>query len=426
MKRCRQLFERAKRRIPGGVNSPVRSFNNVGGTPVYVRRARGAIIETADNRKLVDFCGSWGNLILGHAHPEIVAALETAIRRGLSYGINHEAEIEMAELIGGAMPSIALLRLVSSGTEATMTALRLARGFTGRKKIMKFAGCYHGHSDALLVNAGSGLLTAGIASSAGVPPAVAADTIVAEFNDLASAARLAEAVGADLAGIIVEPVAGNMGLVPPQPGFLEGLRALATRAGAVLIFDEVITGFRLTFGGYQNICRIVPDLTCLGKIIGGGLPLAAIGGRREIMSLLAPLGSVYQAGTLSGNPVAVAAGLATLRWLKKKSPYEILERRARKIVAPLTAAAQAAGIPLFCRQIGSMFTIFFSGAEVLSLATAKTCDPQRYAEFFHGMLARGCYLPPAQFETAFISTAHTEKEINAFIESAKKVIGKIK
>lgn len=426
MKNCQALFKRARRCMPGGVNSPVRSFNKVGGTPIYVKRAKGAIIETVDGKKLVDFCGSWGNLILGHAQADIVTAVEKAARRGMSYGINHEAEIEIAELIKQAIPSIALMRLVSSGTEATMTALRLARGFTGRKKILKFAGCYHGHSDALLVNAGSGLLTSGMADSAGVTPAVAADTIVADYNNLAAVKRIVDAAGKNLAGIIVEPVAGNMGLVPPLPGFLTGLRELATAAGAVLIFDEVISGFRLTWGGYQNICKVVPDLTCLGKIIGGGLPMGAIGGRRDIMSFLAPLGSVYQAGTLSGNPVAVAAGLATLRILRKTNPYETLDRRTGRLVTPLTSLARAKGIPLFCRQMGSMFTVFFSGTEITNLAAAKKCDSRRYAKFFHGMLEHGFYLPPAQFETAFVSTSHTDQEINAFIKNALKVMGNLK
>jgi glutamate-1-semialdehyde 2,1-aminomutase len=405
------LFESAQRLMPGGVNSPVRAFRGVGGTPFFVARAAGARIEDVDGRSYIDFLGSWGPLVLGHAHPSVVEALGEAMRRGTSYGAPTAAEVELAALIARAMPSMEMMRLVSSGTEAAMSAIRLARGATGRDLVVKFDGCYHGHADSLLVKAGSGGATFGVPDSRGVPAALAALTVALPFNDLDAVAQLMTARGSEVAVVVVEPVAGNMGVVPPAPGYLHGLRDLCTRHGALLLFDEVITGFRVAPGGAQALYGVRPDLTCLGKIIGGGLPVGAYGGRRELMEQVAPLGGVYQAGTLSGNPLAVAAGLATLRALESPESYRRLERLGAQLEAGLTAAAAAAGVPLTVNRVGSMLTSFFSGAPVVDLASAKRSDTARYAKFFHAMLARGVFLAASQFEAAFVSLAHTDQAL---------------
>lgn len=416
------LFARASRVIPGGVNSPVRAFRAVGGEPVFMARGRGARLTTVDGAELLDFCGSWGPLILGHAHPEVVDAVARAAADGMTFGACTPGEVELAETLCRLAPALEMVRLVSSGTEAVMTALRLARGFTGRAKILKFDGGYHGHSDALLVAAGSGLLTHGIADSAGVTPGAAADTLVAPYNDLAAVQDVLDANRGAVAAILVEPIAGNMGLVLPEPDFLPGLRRLADAAGALLIFDEVITGFRFGPTTYGRLCGVTPDLTTLGKIIGGGLPLAAVGGRAEILKRLAPLGPVYQAGTLSGNPVAVAAGLATLRILERDQPYPRLERLGALLADGLAAAAAARGRALFCARSGGVFTPFFCAGPVRNLREAKTADTAAYAAFFRAMLARGFYLPPSQFEAAFLSAAHTEADVAAFLAAAAEVL----
>ena len=415
------LFARATAVIPGGVNSPVRAFNAVGGDPLYVVSGKGARVRTVEGAELTDFCGSWGPLLFGHARPEIIAAIQQAAAEGTSFGINTPAEVEMAERLCAQVPSMEMVRLVSSGTEAVMTALRLARGFTGRRKILKFDGCYHGHTDAMLVAAGSGLLTGGISSSAGVLPSVAAEIFVAPYNDLEAVQRIIQKEGADLAAIIVEPIAGNMGLIPPAAGFLAGLREATSRCGALLIFDEVITGFRLGPTTYGTLCGIQPDLTTLGKIIGGGMPIGAVGGRAEIMRKLAPLGPVYQAGTLSGNPVAVAAGLAMLELGRTENPYPKMAALGLRLTQGLNAAASAAGVTLHCAGVGGMFTPFFMAEAPTDLATVKHCDTQADASFFRQMLARGFYLPPSQFEAAFISAAHTEEDIDRFLAAAGEV-----
>jgi len=422
MKQAESLYQRACRVIPGGVNSPVRAFQAVGGNPVYIASGRGATMLTVDGQTVVDFCGSWGPLILGHAHPKVVGAVKEAAERGTSFGTNTPREVELAELLCRLVPSLDRVRLVNSGTEATMTALRLARAATGRQRIVKFDGCYHGHSDGLLVSAGSGLLTGGILSSAGVPAAAAGDTLVAPYNDLSAIRGICEAQGPEIAGIIVEPIAGNMGVVPPEAGFLQGLRELADAHGAVLIFDEVISGFRLGPTTYGRLIGIRPDLTCLGKIIGGGMPIGAVGGRGDIMDLLAPLGNVYQAGTLSGNPVAVAAGLATLHVLLEDPPYDRMAERARCLAEGLNAAARASSVRLHCAVTGGMFTPFFGDAPVRNLAGAKACSAESHARFFHEMLDRGFYLPPSQFETAFVSAAHTAEHIEAFVSAAAEAL----
>lgn len=414
----KELFERAKRVIPGGVNSPVRAFDAVGGEPVYVVSGKGARIRTADGAELTDFCGSWGPLILGHARDEVVSAIAGAAKSGTSFGINTPIEVEFAEFLRDAIPAVEMVRAVSSGTEAVMTALRLARGCTGRQKVIKFDGCYHGHADYLLVAAGSGLLTGGISASAGVSAAAAADVIVAPYNDIEAVDRIVDSHGKELAAIIVEPVAGNMGLVSPVPGFLEGLRRAADSCGAVLIFDEVITGFRLGPTGFSSICGVRPDLTCLGKIVGGGMPIGAAGGRADLMRKLAPLGPVYQAGTLSGNPVALSAGLTTLRLLKAENPYPRMAAHAARIAGEVTAFARKKGLAMHVACMGSMFTPFFTGEAVKDLADAKKSDTKRYAAFFQGMLRRGFYLPPSQFEVAFVSAAHNEDDAGRFITAA--------
>jgi glutamate-1-semialdehyde 2,1-aminomutase len=412
-----EWFERACRRLPGGVNSPVRAFGAVGGIPRFFDRAAGARLWDVDGRPYVDLCMSWGPLPLGHAHPEVVADVVRAAAGGTSFGAPHPGEVLLAEEICRAVPSVEMVRLVSSGTEAVLSALRVARAGTGRPRVLKFAGCYHGHADAMLVQAGSGALTAGVPSSPGVPAAVAADTLVARYNDLASVDALLDRHGPALAAIIVEPVAGNMGLVPPAPGFLAALRERADRCGALLIFDEVITGFRVAYGGAQGRCGVAPDLTCLGKVIGGGLPVGAYGGRGDLMAQVAPRGPVYQAGTLSGNPLSVAAGLATLRLLRRPGTYEALEAAGAAVAAALRRAAAAAGAACTIVRDGSVLTPFFAPQAPRDLQGATAADTAAYGRFFRAMLRRGCYLPPAQFECAFLSTAHGPEEIAA-IESA--------
>jgi glutamate-1-semialdehyde 2,1-aminomutase len=413
------LFEAAQRVIPGGVNSPVRAFRGVGGSPFFVARAEGARITDEDGRVYVDFLGSWGPLILGHAPPAVVEALAETARKGTSYGAPTAQEVEMAERITRAVPSMEMVRLVSSGTEAAMSAIRLARGATGRDLIIKFDGCYHGHADSLLVKAGSGGATFGIPDSAGVPAALAALTLALPFNDLEAVSRAFETRRGEVAAVLVEPVAGNMGVVPPAPGFLAGLRELCTRHGALLVFDEVITGFRVAYGGAQALYSVRPDLTCLGKIIGGGLPVGAYGGPRDLMSNVAPLGPVYQAGTLSGNPLAVAAGLATLRALEDPAIYDRLERLGARFARGIREAAGAAGIPVTVNRVGSMLTTFFTEGPVIDYASAKRADTARYARFFHGMLDRGVFLAPSQFEAAFVSVAHTEQDLDLAAQACR-------
>ena len=418
MSESEKLFAAAQRLIPGGVNSPVRAFRGVGGEPFFVARAQGARLWDVDGRAYLDYVGSWGPLILGHAAPVVVEAVAAAAARGTSYGAPAPGEVEMAEAIARAYPSIEMVRLVSSGTEAAMSAIRVARGATGRDVLVKFDGGYHGHADSLLVKAGSGGATFSIPDSRGVPAALAALTLTVPFNDAGAVRAIFDARGSEVAAVIVEPVAGNMGVVPPAPGFLEGLRALCTRHGAVLIFDEVITGFRVAYGGAQALYGVRPDLTCLGKIIGGGLPVGAYGGRADLMHQVAPLGGVYQAGTLSGNPLAVAAGLATITALASGDAYARLEALGERLALGLSAGARDAGIPLTVNRVGSMLTGFFCGGPVTDYATAKRADTERYARFFHALLARGVYVAPSQFEAAFVSLAHTEADVDATVKAA--------
>ena len=422
MKKSRQLFERAQARIPGGVNSPVRAFRAVGGSPVFFERASGPYLWDADGTRYIDYVGSWGPMLAGHGHPAVVEAVQEAASRALSFGAPTEAEVELAELLCRLLPSLELVRVVSSGTEATMTALRLARGFTGRSLVVKFEGCYHGHADALLVKAGSGALTFGNPSSAGVPAETAAGTIVLDYNDVAQVRNLFKEKGKAIAGVIVEPVAGNMNLVLPAPGFLETLREECTRHGAVLIFDEVMTGFRVALGGAQQRYGIRPDLTTLGKVIGGGLPLAAVGGRREIMEKLAPLGPVYQAGTLSGNPIAVAAGLATLKIVSATGFHQKVESTTRRLVEGLAAAG---GKGFSAQSIGSMFGVYFRDTPPKSFAEVMQCDRERFNRFFHEMLTRGVYLAPSAYEAGFVSAAHGPDEIEATLAAARASFAKI-
>ena len=426
MTQSEELFARAQRLIPGGVNSPVRAFKAVGGTPLFIRKAEGARIWDADGKDYIDYVGSWGPMILGHAYPPIVEAVQKAAARGTSYGAPCAAEVELADRVVRLVPSIEKVRFVSSGTEATMSALRVARGFTGRRKILKFEGCYHGHSDNLLVAAGSGVATLGIPGSPGVPEGTVADTLVAPYNDVAAIESAAQAHGADLAAVIVEPVAGNMGLVAPQEGYLEALRAITKRVGAVLIFDEVMTGFRLALGGAQQLYGIKPDMTCLGKILGGGLPVAAYGGRADIMDKVAPDGPVYQAGTLSGNPLAMAAGCAALDALQRHGSYERLDALTVRLQVGLARAAQAAGAMVTVNRVGSMFTPFFCRGPVTDYASAKRSDTALFGRFFHGMLDRGVYLPPAQFEAAFVSLAHAERDIDETVKAAAETLASLK
>jgi glutamate-1-semialdehyde 2,1-aminomutase len=414
------LFAEALKYIPGGVNSPVRAFRAVGGTPPFFERAAGPHLWDADGKRYIDYVGSWGPMLVGHTHPQVVEAVQAAASRALSFGAPTEAEVELAEMLCRLVPSLEMVRLLSSGTEATMTALRLARGYTGRSLVVKFEGCYHGHADALLVKAGSGALTFGNPSSAGVPAETAAHTLVLDYNDAAQAERLFAARGAEIAGVIVEPVAGNMNLVLPKPGFLETLRELCTRHGAVLILDEVMTGFRVALGGAQARFGIRPDLTTLGKVIGGGLPVAAVGGRRDIMQKIAPLGPVYQAGTLSGNPVAVAAGLATLKLVDTPGFQARVEATTCSLVEGLAGEAKAAGAVFSAQSVGSMFGLYFRGTPPASFAEVMQCDAKRFNRFFHEMLARGVYLAPSAYEAGFVSAAHGAAEIEQTLEAARE------
>jgi len=418
--RSEALFERARQRIPAGVNSPVRAFGAVGGTPPFLERAAGAYLWDADGRRYIDYVGSWGPMVLGHTHPAVVEAVQAAAAQALSFGAPTEAEIELAEAICRLVPSIERVRLVSSGTEATMTAIRLARGHTGRNLIVKFEGCYHGHADSLLVKAGSGALTFGNPSSAGVPAETAAHTAVLQFNDVSGAKAFFEKKGPETAGVIVEPVAGNMNLVLPKPGFLEALREGCTCAGAALVFDEVMTGFRVAPGGAQARYGIRPDLTTLGKVIGGGMPVGAVGGRREIMDRIAPLGPVYQAGTLSGNPVAVAAGLATLKLVGVAGFHERIADTTRDLVEGLVREAKAAKVEFSAQSIGSMFGLYFRAAPPSSFAEVMQCDKERFNRFFHAMLARGVYLAPSAYEAGFVSAAHGDAEIELTLAAARE------
>ncbi|HTZ39943.1 MAG TPA: glutamate-1-semialdehyde 2,1-aminomutase [Syntrophales bacterium] len=420
-----KLFEEAKKQIPGGVNSPVRAFGSVGSSPFFVAKALKSKIWDVDGNRYIDYVGSWGPMILGHAHPAVVRAIRKAAGRGTSYGAPTAAEVEMARMITRAFPSMDCVRMVSSGTEATMSAIRLARGYTKREKILKFEGCYHGHADSLLVKAGSGMATLGIPGSPGVPKGLAGLTITVPFNDINAVKLAVKKHGKDMACVIVEPMAGNMGLVPPVPGFLEGLRTLTEQKGIVLIFDEVISGFRLRFGGFQDIARVRPDMTCLGKIIGGGLPVGAFGGSRKIMETLAPSGPVYQAGTLSGNPLAMAAGLATLSILRDECDYRALERRTSRLCRGMNKLFRGKGIPAFISQRGSMFTVFFTDKDVTDLLSASQCDTRLFARFFNAMLRHGISLPPSQFETAFVSFAHSEEDIERTLEACRKSLAEM-
>jgi glutamate-1-semialdehyde 2,1-aminomutase len=415
------LFERARAVIPGGVNSPVRAFRAVGGTPRFVKRAQGAYFWDAADRRYIDYIGSWGPMILGHGHPAVVEAVQRAVTEGFSFGAPTEREIELAEAILALVPSMEMVRLVSSGTEAAMSALRLARGATGRKYIIKFEGCYHGHADAFLVQAGSGATTLGVPTSPGVPAAASAETLLARYNDLRSVEAAVEQHQGQIAAIIVEPIAGNMGVVAPQQGFLEGLRETCDRHGIVLVFDEVISGFRAATGGAQKVFRVRPDLTCLGKIIGGGLPVGAYGGRAGIMGLVAPAGPVYQAGTLSGNPLAMAAGIWALEALSPRL-YTHLARLGGALASGLADAARAARVPLQVNAFGSLLTPFFTDRPVRDYQSALTVDTTAYAQFFRGMLARGIYPPPSQFEAWFLSGAHTPRDIEKTVDAAREVM----
>lgn len=421
-----ERFLQAQQHIPGGVNSPVRAFKGVGGDPVFFDHASGPFVFDPDGKRYIDYVASWGPMILGHAHPAVIAAVGETIKKGLSFGAPTEIETRMADRVCELMPSLELVRMVSSGTEATMSAIRLARGYTGRDKIVKFEGCYHGHSDSLLVKAGSGMLTLGEPSSPGVPAALAEMTVTLSFNDLGQVQETFKWIGEQIACIIVEPVAGNMNCIPPLPGFLEGLRELCDRYGTLLILDEVMTGFRVSLGGAQGYYRIKPDLTTLGKIIGGGMPVGAFGGKREIMEKISPLGPVYQAGTLSGNPVAMAAGLITLELISAQGFYESLTEKTRQLVTGVMDQAAKFGIPLTSNQAGAMFGIFFTDAEqVTNFAQATACDQERFKRFFHAMLRRGIYLAPSAFEAGFVSYAHSDAEINATIEAAGEAFAEI-
>jgi len=417
-----RIFRAAKKVIPGGVNSPVRAFGAVGGTPPIIARGHGARVYDADGNEYIDYVGSWGPLILGHAHPAVVSAVTAAAKRGTSFGAPIEAEVRLAELITGAYSAAEKVRLVNSGTEATMTALRLARAFTKRDVIVKFAGCYHGHSDCLLAKGGSGLMTLAIPSPPGVPKAFTALTAVLPYNDLAAVERFAKSRRGKIAAIIVEPVAANMGVVPPAKGFLEGLRKLCDRMRALLIFDEVITGFRVAWGGAAGLYGVRPDLVAFGKVIGGGLPVGAYGGRADIMDLMAPVGDVYQAGTLSGNPIATAAGIATIEALERRGTYAELERKGRALEEGLREAFASAGVPATLTRVGSLMTAFFAKGPVTDYASAVKSDTKAYARFFHGMLERGIYLAPSQFEAAFVSLAHTNSDIEDTIVAARETL----
>jgi glutamate-1-semialdehyde 2,1-aminomutase len=422
MNQSESLFARAQRHIPGGVNSPVRAFRAVGGDPVFFQRGEGATLIDADNRRYIDYVGSWGPMIAGHAHPDVVRAVQDAAARGLGFGAPTAIETEMADTLCALMPALELVRMVNSGTEATMSAIRLARGFTGRDAIIKFEGCYHGHADSLLVKAGSGALTLGVPTSPGVPADLAAHTLTLDFNDAEQVDAAFARHGDEIAAVIVEPVAGNMNCVPPLPGFLQTLRRCCEAQGSLLIFDEVMTGFRVALGGAQSLYGVEPDLTTLGKVIGGGLPVGAFGGRADVMAHIAPLGPVYQAGTLSGNPVAMAAGLATLGLVQEQGFYERLGNTAQRLTTGMVERARAAGIDLSANQVGGMFGLFFSDqSPVSTFSQVMACDQDRFVRFFHGMLREGVYLAPSAFETGFVSSAHDEQAIDATLEAAERV-----
>ena len=420
------LFAEAQKYIPGGVNSPVRSFRAVGGTPPFIARGQGAKVWDVDGNEYLDYLGSWGPLVLGHSHPAVVDVLKKTAEGGTSFGAPVEQEVELAKLICNNLPSVDSVRLVSSGTEACMSAIRLARAFTGRDKIVKFAGCYHGHADGLLVKAGSGALTHGVPTSAGVPESYASETLVADYNDMESVEKFFLANPAAIAAIIIEPVAGNMGVVPPSQGFLEALRRITQDNGALLIFDEVITGFRVGLNGAQGLFGVNPDITTMGKIIGGGLPVGAYGGRKDIMEMVAPLGPMYQAGTLSGNPLAVGAGIATLEELQKPGTFERLDTLAQRLTDGITAAFQNAEIPSTVNRVGSMFTGFFNKGPVAGLANAEDSDTEMYGRYFHAMQEQGVYIAPSQFEAGFVSTAHTEADIDTTITKVFSALASLK
>ncbi len=423
--RSRLEFERACRFIPGGVNSPARAFGAVGGNPVVIERGEGAYLFDVDGNRYIDYVGSWGPLILGHRHERVIAAVQEALSRGTSFGAPTPWETQLAEAVVELVPSIEKVRMVNSGTEATMSAIRLARGFTRRDAVVKFAGCYHGHVDSLLVQAGSGAMTHGVPSSPGVPAGCTADTLLCAYNNAEELSELFARHGAQIAAVILEPVAGNMGVVPPQPGFLETARRLCDEHGALLIFDEVMTGFRLGLGGAQQRFGVTPDLTTLGKIIGGGLPVGAYGGRSEIMDTISPTGPVYQAGTLSGNPLAMASGLSTLQTLRETDPYPRLEELTERLADGIDRAATDAGIPHTVARVGSMFTLFFSAERVVDQQSASACDTARFARYFRGMLDRGIYLPCSQFEANFVSAAHTDEDIDRTIAAAREVLAEM-
>lgn len=425
LSRSKELFREAQRYLPGGVNSPVRAFKAVGGTPLFMKRGQGSRLYDEDGNEFIDYVCSWGPLILGHSDPQIVTAIKKAVEHGSSFGAPTELETTLARMICEAMPSIEMVRFVNSGTEATMSAIRLARAFTGRNKVVKFAGCYHGHSDGLLTKVGSGMATLGIPSCPGVPTSLTSDTLVAPYNNVEAVGRLFDDFVPEIAAIIVEPIAGNMGLVLPRPGFLEYLRGLTRETGALLIFDEVITGFRVAYGGAQGLYGITPDLTCLGKIIGGGLPIGAYGGRKDIMKMVAPIGPVYQAGTLAGNPAAMSAGIQTLSILNESRIYGELEKKSSLLETGIIEAASTAGVDIQLPRVGSMFTIFFTEGAVTDYETATKADTELYAKFFHQMLSQGVYLPPSQFEAAFVSAAHTDEDIQATVDAANRAFSSL-
>ncbi|MBE0494340.1 MAG: glutamate-1-semialdehyde 2,1-aminomutase, partial [Thiomicrospira sp.] len=423
MSRSHDLFIAAQKHIPGGVNSPVRAFKGVGGDPVFFKSAKGAYLTDEDDKQYIDYVGSWGPAILGHAHPEVIQAVQKQAEHGLSFGAPTVLETTMADLVCELIPSFDMVRMVSSGTEATMTAIRLARGYTGRDKIVKFEGCYHGHSDSLLVKAGSGALTLGVPSSPGVPAALASETLTLTYNDSDEVRKVFADIGDQIACIIVEPVAGNMNCIPPEPGFLETLREVCDQSGAVLIFDEVMCGFRVGLDGAQGRYNVIPDLTTFGKVIGGGMPVGAFGGKKEIMSHIAPLGPVYQAGTLSGNPIAMAAGLTTLHLLRAPGFFENLEAKTTRLVNGLQAVADEAGVSFTTNQVGAMFGFFFSeDKNITRFAEVAKCDMERFRKFYHGMLNQGVYLAPSAFEAGFVSSAHTDADIDQTIEAARIVM----
>lgn len=424
--KSRALFEKAKKHIPGGVNSPVRAGQAVGIDPPFISKANGCVIWDVDGNEYIDYVCSWGPMILGHAHPEIVNALEERVRLGTSYGAPTELEVEMADIIVEMVPSIEMVRMVNSGTEATMSAIRLARGYTGREKIIKFDGCYHGHADSLLVSAGSGLATLGIPGSPGVPQDLARHTISLPFNNLENVSQAFNKFGPEIATVIVEPIPGNMGVIIPDQAFLKGLRELTSEYGALLIFDEVISGFRVATGGAQELYDIIPDLTCLGKIIGGGLPVGAYGGKKEIMTSMAPQGDVYQAGTLSGNPLAMAAGLTTLKILKERSPYDELDKKGDMLFSGLKRVAEAVGVNVVINRVGSMGSLFFTDEPVTDFETAKASDENQFKRYFRSMLDQGIYLAPSPYEAAFLSTAHSEETVRKTIECASIALKNLK